>query len=103
MGTIGTNDPNNRAVKSVYFWFQGVGRSVSSCGDSTKRASELRRALLERHKSEDKDFSKRQARLEEEAKVMLVKAKQAAHMQMEMERQGKTRESIIEKVVSLVF
>lgn len=86
-----------------FFQLCSLERSVSNGGDSEKRASELRLAVQEQQAKDEKDFEKRRVRLESETKLMLVKAKQAAHMQMELEKQAKIKRSVssIEEIVRL--
>uniref|UniRef100_A0A915IZR2 Schwannomin interacting protein 1 C-terminal domain-containing protein n=1 Tax=Romanomermis culicivorax TaxID=13658 RepID=A0A915IZR2_ROMCU len=85
--------------------YPSLERSASSSGDSEKRASELRRDALARQAVEDSDCQMRKMRLEREAKVMLTKAKQAARMQMELEKQLKLKrsKSDVEKIVGVTL
>jgi hypothetical protein len=96
-GSVGTGSVVFRKAKAV------IGRSVSSCsGDSGKRASDLRKSIQEKlAQVEEEDPEARQSRLVTEAKLMLAKAKEAAHMQMEIERLGSaaSAKSPVENVV----
>ncbi|KFD55788.1 hypothetical protein M514_03227 [Trichuris suis] len=61
----------------------GSAEQSSHC---TMSASELRRMSQE---DQDADFTVKQKRLEKEALLLLTKAQEAAHMQMEVERQAR--------------
>lgn len=78
-----------------------IGRSISSVADSSQKASELRKANERLEATEVTTAEERQARLEAETRFMLAKAKQAARMQMEVERQAKTSKTYIEEIVGI--
>lgn len=84
-------------------------RSLSSgggSGDSEKSASDLRRDVLARQQLiESADSNLRKTRLELEAKTMLTKAKQAARMQMEIEKQSKLKrsKSAVEEIIGVTL
>ncbi|VDP01309.1 unnamed protein product [Soboliphyme baturini] len=63
--------------------------SVSSAPDSCRNASELRRLAKMQFDSENKDFHAQLERLRWETVLLLYRAKEAAHMQMEIEHQAK--------------